>query len=124
MILKQGYIYDGLEKYVNNANNNKKAYIIYNNEEIAGFTLLDLLDDKNIIQEMFILNNYKRKGIGKAAVYSILDKFKGNWEIKSLPCSENAEKFWTSIIKEYTNNKFNLEYIGKFHRAVLKFNNE
>lgn len=116
------YGYEGIEKYFSNERN--KAFLILKENEIAGFILIDLLDEKNIIQEMFILNNYKRKGVGKTAVSLIFDKFKGNWEVKSLPCSENAEKFWISAIKEYTNDKYNLEYVGKFNRAVLTFNNE
>lgn len=116
------YGYDDIEKYFENDNN--KAFFILKENEIAGFMLIDLLDEKNIVQEMFVLNNYKRKGVGKTAISILFDKFKGNWEIKSLPCSEFAEKFWISSVKEYTNDKFDLEYVGKFNRAVLTFNNE
>ena len=114
------YGYDDIEKYFENDNN--KAFFILKENEIAGFMLIDLSDEKNIVQEMFILNNYKRKGVGKIAVSILFDKFRGNWEIKSLPCSERAEKFWISSVKEYTNDQFNLEYIGKLNRAVLTFN--
>ena len=116
------YGYDDIEKYFENDNN--KAFFILKENEIAGFMLIDLSDEKNIVQEMFILNNYKRKGVGKTAVSILFDKFRGNWEIKSLPCSKSAEKFWISSVKEYTNDQFNLEYIGKFNRAVLTFNND
>ena len=116
------YEYDDIEKYFENDNN--KEFFILKENEIAGFMLIDLSNEKNIVQEMFILNNYKRKGVGKTAVSILFDKFKGNWEIKSLLCSENAEKFWISSVKEYTNNQFNLEYVGKFNRAVLTFTNE
>ena len=34
------------------------------------------------------------------------------------------KKFWISSVKEYTNDKYNLEYIGKFNRVVLTFNND
>ena len=73
---------------------------------------------------MFVLNNYKRKGVGKTAIDILFNKFKGNWEIRSLPCDDTAEKFWISSVKNYTNDNFNLEYVGKFNRAVLTFNNE
>ena len=116
------YKYDDIEKYFENENN--KAFFILKEKEIAGFMLIDFTDEKNVVQEIFVLNNYKRKGVGKIAVSMLFDKFKGNWEIKSLPCSENAEKFWISSVKEYTNDKYNLEYIGKFNRAVLTFNND
>ena len=116
------YGYDDIQKYFENDNN--KAFFILKENEIAGFMLIDFSDEKNIIQEMFVLNNYKRKGVGKTAVSILFDKFRGNWEIKSLPCSESAEKFWISSVKEYTNDQFNLEYVGKFNRAVLTFNND
>ena len=116
------YDYEDIKKYFNN--NENKAFLILKENAIAGFILIDLLKEKNIIQEMFVLNNYKRQGIGKKAVRLIFDMFKGNWEVKSLPCSESAEKFWISTIKEYTKNNFHLNYIGKFNRAVLTFNNE
>lgn len=115
------YEYDDIDKYFENDYN--KAFFILKGNEIAGFILINLLDEKNIVQEMFVLNNYKRKGVGKTAVSILFDKYKGNWEIKSLPCSESAEKFWISSVKEYTNNKFNLEYVGKYNGAVLTFNN-
>lgn len=116
------YGYDDISKYFENDDN--KAFLILKENEIAGFMLVDIIDNKKIIQEMFVLNNYKRKGIGKTAVSLVFEKYKGDWEIKSLPCSENAEKFWISAVKEYTKDNFNLEYIGKFNRAVLTFNNE
>lgn len=116
------YKYDDLEKYFENDNN--RAFFILKEKEIAGFMLIDFTDEKNVVQEIFVLNNYKRKGVGKIAVSMLFDKFKGNWKIKLLPCSENAEKFWISSVKEYTNDKYNLEYIGKFNRVVLTFNND
>ena len=70
------YGYDDIEKYFENDNN--KAFFILKENEIAGFMLIDLSDEKNIVQEMFILNNYKRKGVGKTAVSILFDKFRGN----------------------------------------------
>lgn len=115
------YEYDDIEKYFINENN--KAFFILNDNEIAGFMLIDFFEEKNVVQEIFILNNYKRKGIGKIATKILFDEFKGNWEIKAVPCSESAEKFWIAIVKEYTNDNFNLEYVGKYNRAILTFNN-
>lgn len=117
------YIYDDLDSYLNDTEY-KSAYIIKSDNSIAGFILVDFTEEKNIIQEMFILNNFKRKGIGSKAVKELFDGHRGNWEIKSLPLSEQAELFWINIVKEYTNNKFEVEHIGKFNRAVITFNNE
>ena len=73
---------------------------------------------------MFLLNNFKRKGIGSKAVIELFDNHKGNWKIKSLPLSKQAESFWVNIVKEHTNNNLEVDYIGKYNRAIISFNNE
>ena len=85
---------------------------------------LPLYAVENIVQEMFVLNNFKRKGIGSKAVIELFDNHKGNWKIKSLPLSKQAESFWINIVKEYTNNNLVVDYIGKYNRAIISFNNE
>ena len=51
------------------------------------------------------------------------NEYKGNWVIKSLPCSPKSENFWNKTINKYTDGNFELEHIGKYNRAVFKFNN-
>ena len=48
---------------------------------------------------------------------------KGNWVIKSLPCSPKSENFWNKTIKNYTNDSYSIEHIGKYNRAVFRFSN-
>lgn len=115
------YKYDDLDKYFINESN--YAYFIRYEGNIVGFVLIDVADKQNIIQEMFVLNNYKSKGIGKDAVINIFNQYRGNWIIRSLPNSSKAENFWNKTIKEYTNNKFEVEHVGKYKRAVFTFNN-
>lgn len=117
------YIYDDLDSYLS-GRNDKLAYIIKNDNSIAGFILVDFTEKENIVQEMFVLNNFKRKGIGSKAVIELFDNHKGNWKIKSLPLSKQAESFWINIVKEYTNNNLEVDYIGKYNRAIISFNNE
>ena len=50
------YEYDDINKYFENENN--KAFFILKENDIAGFILIDILDEKNIIQEIFVLNNW------------------------------------------------------------------
>lgn len=116
------YKYDDISKYFDSSNN--QAFLIKNEDNITGFMLVDFFEEKNVIQEMFILNNYKGKGLGKKSVIELLNTYKGNWEIKSLPCSKQAESFWTKVITDYTNNNCKIDHIGKYNRAVLTFNNE
>lgn len=53
----------------------------------------------------------------------IFDKYRGNWEVKPLPKSDEAKIFWNKTIAEYTNNKFEIKY-PKPNREVIIFNNE
>lgn len=115
------YEYDDLTKYIDNSNN--YAYFFMDKDEIIGFTLIDSEDDSMVVQEMFILNNYKNKGLGEEAITKVFDEFKGNWIIRSLPCSPKSENFWKKTIERYNNNKYDIEYVGKFNRAVFRFNN-
>ena len=85
---------------------------------------LPLYAVENIVQEMFVLNNFKRKGIGSKAVIELFDNHKGNWKIKSLPLSKQAESFLVNIVKEHTNNNLEVDYIVKYNRAIISFNNE
>src|SRR5574344_235169 len=102
------------------------AFFIENEkQEKLGFILIDLLSNTSFeISEMFILNNYKRKGIGEEAVKNIFNEYRGNWIVKAVPLSIVAEKFWNNVINNYTNGKYSIDHIGKYKRAIFKFNNK
>jgi predicted acetyltransferase len=102
------------------------AFFIENEkQEKLGFILIDLLSNTSFeISEMFILNNYKRKGVGEKAVKDIFNKYRGDWIVKAVPLSTVAEKFWNNVINNYTNGKYSIDHIGKYNRAIFKFNNK
>lgn len=116
------YVYDDLDKYFDSSDNN--AYLFMDGDNVIGFTLINKEDNNMVVQEMFILNNYKNKKLGELSISKIFDKYKGNWVIRSLPCSPKSESFWNKTIGNYTNNKYSVEHIGKYNRAVFKFNNK
>ena len=115
------YEIDDLSKYFENKNN--IGYFIKYEDKIAGFVLVDLYEDKNVIDQIFVLNNYKKHSLAKLAVFKIFDMYKGYWEIKAVPCSKRAEMFWTKVISEYTDNNYEENRIGKYSRLILNFNN-
>lgn len=111
--------------------NNRYAYLIYINNNIGGFALIDdefmvLNPNENTpcfdFSEMFILNSYKRKGYGEIVANQIFEIHKGYWEIRPVPRSEGAKKFWLKVVKNYTKNNFKEKYI-KSNRLVITFNN-
>ncbi|MGE5455867.1 MAG: GNAT family N-acetyltransferase [Ignavibacteriales bacterium] len=102
-----------LDSYVNDEIENYPFFIKADNKYI-GFALID----KRIIESndtyelniLFILNSYKNNGIGRIIAFNIFNMFEGNWEIKPTPHCRSAKKFWERVIKEYTNNKYTIEY--------------
>jgi predicted acetyltransferase len=108
-----------LDKYFED----QHAYLIKDGNNILGFMLVDNYIDYYEISEIFILNNYKGKGIGEKAVNKIFDQFKGRWVIKTVPNSLKAEKFWLKTISDYTRGKYELNRVGKYNRAEFVFDN-
>ncbi len=115
------YAYENLSDYY--TKNDHKGYFIIHNENIAGFILYKY-ENLHIVQEFFVPNNYKRAGIGKNAAIKLFDMYKGNWEVKCVPNSVQAEKFWNKVIKEYTNDFYKLMHTGKYNRAEFEFFNK
>lgn len=115
------YEYDNIEKYVEEMYN--YAYFIINDGNIIGFSLINENKEQIVMQEMFILNNYKKKGYGKEAVFKIFNNHNGNWIVKVVPNSKKAENFWLKTINEYTNGNYSLEHTRKYKRAEFNFRN-
>ena len=110
---------------------NRYAYLIYIDNKIGGFALIDdefmVLDKKRNapcydFSEMFILNSYKKKGYGDKIVKQIFDMYKGNWEIRPVPRSEGAKRFWLKVVKSYTGDNF-VENYPKPNRLAITFKN-
>ena len=113
------YNYD-LDKYFNG----NYAYFIQYECKNIGFILIDDNKDKNYeISEIYVIDDYKKKGIAKKALYMIFSLYKGNWVIKAVPNSKGAETFWDKVINEYTNNNYKKLNTGKYQRAEYYFDN-
>jgi len=91
---------------------NRYPFFIRVDSKLAGFILvfdgrqMEKIESNYSIDEFFILHKYKQQGIGKHCAKCIFDKFKGKWQIWFHPRNEVAKNFWTNLINEYTNGKF------------------
>lgn len=86
---------------------NNFGFIIYVENNIAGFVMIDkefkvLTNTENSLNlsEIFILNNFKGKGIAKKVALKIFDTYKSNWEIRPVPTSNSAEAFWQKVFSK------------------------
>ena len=53
------------------------------------------------MSEFFVLRSYRGQGIGRRAVFTLFDRFRGKWEIFELPRNEPAIRFWRGAIGAY-----------------------
>jgi len=119
---KTGLYEYNIDEYFTNPH--YKAYFILNEDGIAGFALI-IIDEEFIRPtEIFVLNQYKGKGLATFALNRLFEEYSGNWEIKIVPNSKKAEKLWTRLVKEYTNGNYQTERVGTYNRLVINFNNK
>jgi predicted acetyltransferase len=100
-------------KYLDNywTEENRFPFFIKVDNKLAGFIMINGYPENNIktsyaISEFFIMYKYRRRGIGKYAVNYILNKFKGKWQLKYHPNNIVSEKFWISVINDYTEGEY------------------
>jgi predicted acetyltransferase len=105
------YGYDYLDHYW--VENNRDAYFINIDNNLAGFIMVNDYPEINIktnytMSEFFVMYKYRRLGIGKYVVNHILNKYKGKWQLKYHPRNIVSENFWINIINEYTKGKYKI----------------
>lgn len=79
-------------------------YLFYLHGEIVGFALVTThctIRERSpcwYIAEFCVLRPFQRKGLGKAALWSILGKHRGEWEITWFNGNVPAASFWPAAI--------------------------
>lgn len=54
------------------------------------------------------MHKYRRMGVGKQALFKVLDMHRGRWQLQRHPINTASVNFWDRVIAEYTNGKFEL----------------
>lgn len=108
----------------------KACFFIMADGNIAGFVscssscyLLTGGDDRCIV-DFFVMNKYRKGGVGRKAAYLIFDSYKTNWEVVQYDNNEISKKFWESVINDYTNSHYEKRSIFQrdFSLVALVFN--
>ena len=90
----------------------RKIFLIECNQAIAGFVLLAKSPHTDgtdyYINDFFILNRFKGKGIGKTAVKQIFESYPGTYGVSQLINNQPAICFWKKVLDEN-----NLDYQEK-----------
>ncbi|EKD75688.1 MAG: Acetyltransferase, GNAT family protein [uncultured bacterium] len=89
-----------------------QAFIIKVSGEIAGFVMIKkhsyLINEKPsmVIDEFFVLRNFRKQKIGTEAAMRIFNLFPGRWQVAEMHVNKRAQKFWNKIISIYTGNNY------------------
>jgi predicted acetyltransferase len=101
--------YPGLNQYWSQPGK-KFPFLIYADSYIAGFALVDRLQDPlegdYYMTEFFILKKYRRTGIGKWAAHQLFDRYRGKWKVTQVQTNRPAQLFWRQVIGEYTKEQY------------------
>lgn len=102
------YIYPYFDYYWEDPN--RYPFLIRVAGEIAGFALLrfeaDPLTGESVMHlaEFFIVESFRRRGLGTAAAEYLWNLFPGRWSLGVLKSNRNAYPFWKQAIAGYTGN--------------------
>lgn len=103
---------------------NRHPYVLKCDGELVGFVLERFNEEgNNEIAEFFVINKFRRKGVGTFMARKMFELYKGKWEICTLLKNERAQKFWRKTIKDYTNNNFEEKYVRENTRLGFYFEN-
>ena len=90
--------------------NHRFPYMIIKEKKYLGFVLVRFIESAErayfSIAEFFILNKYRRQGIGKMIALQIFNLHRGQWEVFQKESNKPAQAFWSTVINEYTGGKF------------------
>ncbi|QQA41193.1 GNAT family N-acetyltransferase [Pelagovum pacificum] len=96
------YAYDFLDRFW------QTPYLLYREDELAGFALViegcPITDraDCHFMAEFFVLRPYRRGGLGTLAAQTILHRHPGDWHVATLEDNAPARAFWATALAPWT----------------------
>lgn len=127
--LFEGYAFGNLSRFWKD--DDKYAFVVRADHHLAGFVLIDNIGVNTVVDynitEFFILQKYRRKGVGAYVAERIFDQFRGDWEVMQAPSHKAARMFWRKVIAKYTSGSYEESTeVSKNHGGewiVQRFNN-
>ena len=111
----------------------RAAYLIYADGNLCGFALINKYPECGrpldwSVAEFFVSYNYRRQGVGTAAMDEIFRLHRGVWQIKYHPRNTASKCFWTKIADNASGGSFELlkgseDYYDGTEAEVLYFRN-
>jgi predicted acetyltransferase len=89
----------------------RQRYLVKVEGKLGGFILARAGtyfsgEEAHEISEFFILQKYRRLGVGRNVANRTFDGFAGTWEVAVMKSNTPAQQFWRVVISEYTGDVF------------------
>ena len=104
------------------------AFLIRADDQLAGFAAICMPPYCHpsvsfCVQDFFVLNKFRRTGVGQQAAFMLFDRFKGIWELEFGKRNLAAAAFWRRVIPQYTASWEDWRQEDKLadHMDALKF---
>ena len=110
--------------------NNGWAFQLLRRGIIVGFALVALRrswiheDTVYSIDDLFVLRNYRKQGIGRIAAFRLFSTFPGTWEVSEMEENKPAHVFWRQVVDEFTKGRFldtTVLVDGRWNRPTQRF---
>ncbi len=90
----------------------RHPFLIRVKGKVAGFVLVRDIESLkgghiHTVAEFFILNMYRRLGIGEEIARMVFDQFPGQWQIAVQEPNKIGRTFWKTVIWRYTGGRMN-----------------
>lgn len=93
----------------------RDAFLVRVDGKLAGFALVlgksRLTGEEGVhdVAEFFVLQRYRRTGVGEKAARWLFDRYPGPWEVRQKAENARAIAFWRRVIDRYTGGHFDEE---------------
>lgn len=88
----------------------KYPFLITYDHRPAGFALIEREEAGEeadfYMTEFFVMQKYRRFGLGSWAACELFDRFKGRWKVSQVVTNQPAQAFWRKVISAYTNGRY------------------
>ena len=91
---------------------NLHIYLIRVDRHWAGFAWVafggysDPNSNNFLMDEFFVLRQYRRRGVGEWAAVWLFNQCPGTWEVGEIPENVEAQHFWRTVIDRYTDSHY------------------
>lgn len=109
----------------------RDAFLVRVDGKLAGFALIASKsrltgeDGVHDVAEFFVVQRYRRSGVGEKAARSLFDRYPGRWEVRQKTENARAIAFWRRVIDRYTGGRFVEEMLDddRWRGPVQRFDN-